>query len=317
MIDIRRLEILREVDRCGTVVAAAAAVHLTPSAVSQQLAALSREVGVPMLEPDGRRVRLTEPARILLGHAHEIFTRLENAESDLAAFKLGDNGTVRLGAFPSAVRAVAVPVLDRLADRALRVEVREIDPDHSVDALLGRRVDVMITLTGGELYLGQDDARVSTVHLFDDVLDLVLPVGHRLAGKDRVDLADLRDEDWIVNLPGTPCFEVTHAACAARGYQPRARHFADEFIGTLALVAAGAGVALLPRLAHDGMAGPGVVVRRTDEPTPIRRIGAQLRAGTAGQPHIAPLLRVLRQIGAELHRRDLPDPRRPTAVPVG
>lgn len=307
MIDVRRLEILREVDRCGTVAAAALAVHLTPSAVSQQVAALAREVGTPMLEPDGRRVRLTEAARILLGHAHEIFTRLEHAESDLAAFRAGDSGTVRLGAFPSAVRGVAVPVLRRLADRSgLRVEVREIDPGDAVDALLGRRVDVVVTLTANEMLLGQDDSRVSSFPLFDDLMDLVLPVSHPLAGRRTVDLADLAGEDWIVNLPGTPCFAVTYAACESRGFRPIARHYADEFIGSLALVAAGAGVALLPRLAHDGVAGPGVVVRPTTGPTPVRRIGLQVRAGTAGQPHIAPLVEALREVGAELHRRDLP-----------
>ena len=105
MIDVRKLEILRELDRCGTIAATALAVHLTPSAVSQQLATLSREAGTPMLEPDGRRVRLTEAAQLLLSHAHQIFTHLEHAESDLAAFRRGDAGTVRLGTFSSAVKA--------------------------------------------------------------------------------------------------------------------------------------------------------------------------------------------------------------------
>ena len=116
MIDVRKLEILRELDRCGTIAATALAVHLTPSAVSQQLAALSREAGTPMLEPDGRRVRLTEAAQLLLSHAHQIFTHLEHAESDLAAFRRGDAGTVRLGTFSSAVKALAVPVISDLAD---------------------------------------------------------------------------------------------------------------------------------------------------------------------------------------------------------
>lgn len=100
MIDVRRLEILRELARCGTIAATAEAVYLTPSAVSQQMAALSREAGTAMLEPDGRRVRLTAAAQMLLRHAHEIFTHLEHAEADLAAFRRGDAGTVRLGSFP-------------------------------------------------------------------------------------------------------------------------------------------------------------------------------------------------------------------------
>ena len=137
MIDVRKLEILRELDRCGTIAATAAAVHLTPSAVSQQLATLSREAGTPMLEPDGRRVRLTEAAQLLLSHAHQIFTHLEHAESDLAAFRRGDAGTVRLGTFSSAVKAIAVPVISDLATRTkLRVEIREVEPEDALDALL-------------------------------------------------------------------------------------------------------------------------------------------------------------------------------------
>src|ERR1700712_4062378 len=135
MIDVRRLEILRELDRCGTIAATAEVVHLTPSAVSQQLAALSREAGTPMLEPDGRRVRLTAAADLLLRHAHEVFTHLEAAESDLAAFRRGDAGVVRLGAFPTAIRGVVVPVLAELRGSRLELQIREVQPEHTVDAL--------------------------------------------------------------------------------------------------------------------------------------------------------------------------------------
>jgi DNA-binding transcriptional LysR family regulator len=140
MIDLRRLEILRELARCGTVAATAEAVHLTPSAVSQQLASLSREVGTAMIEPDGRRVRLTAAAELLLRHAHEIFTHLEHAESDLARFRDGAAGTVRLGAFATAIRGLAAPLLRTMeAASGLRIEIVQVDPEDTVDALLGRR----------------------------------------------------------------------------------------------------------------------------------------------------------------------------------
>ena len=137
MIDLRRLELLREFARCGTVAATAEAVFLTPSAVSQQLAALSREVGTPMLEPDGRRVRLTEAAEMLLAHAHEIFTHLEHAEADLAAFRGGRSGTVRLGGFPTSIRAVAVPAIGMVRDRCgIQVRVLQVAAEEAADALL-------------------------------------------------------------------------------------------------------------------------------------------------------------------------------------
>ena len=111
-----------------------------------------------MLEPDGRRVRLTEAAQLLLSHAHQIFTHLEHAESDLAAFRRGDAGTVRLGTFSSAVKALAVPVISDLATRTrLRVEIREVEPEDAIDALLARTVDVSLTLASSELLPGEDD----------------------------------------------------------------------------------------------------------------------------------------------------------------
>ncbi|MFN8199392.1 MAG: LysR family transcriptional regulator [Nakamurella multipartita] len=202
MIDVRKLEILRELDRCGTIAATAAAVHLTPSAVSQQLAALSKEAGTAMLEPDGRRVRLTEAAQLLLQHAHQIFTHLEHAESDLAAFRRGDAGTVRVGTFSSAVKALAVPLVSDLSTRTrIRVELREVQPEDALDALLGRRVDICLNLATTELLPGSDDKRVHSEHLLDDVMDVALPFDHPLADRRRDRAGRFVDEDWICSQP--------------------------------------------------------------------------------------------------------------------
>jgi DNA-binding transcriptional LysR family regulator len=213
MIDVRKLEILRELDRCGTIAATAAAVHLTPSAVSQQLAALSKEAGTAMLEPDGRRVRLTEAAQLLLQHAHQIFTHLEHAESDLAAFRRGDAGTVRVGTFSSAVKALAVPLVSDLSTRTrIRVELREVQPEDALDALLGRRVDICMNLATTELLPGSDDKRVHSEHLLDDVMDVALPFDHPLADRAEIELADLANEDWILANPGVPCWQLSRDA---------------------------------------------------------------------------------------------------------
>ncbi len=294
MIDLRRLEILRELARCGTIAATADAVHLTPSAVSQQLAALSKEAGTPMLEPDGRRVRLTAAAELLLSHAHAVFTHLEHAESDLAAFRRGDAGTVRLGAFASALPAIVVPALSELRHTSgLEVEIREVQPEGAVDALLGRTIDVAMTLSPQELLHGEDDPRLTSHRMMDDRMDVCLPADHRLAGRSVIDLADLADDDWILSMPGVPCWQIALSACSAAGFAPRVRHHVDEFLSLLTLINAGLGVGLIPRLAQAVLPRADVVLTPLADPAPVRRIGLQYRAGTANQPHIAPLLSAL------------------------
>jgi len=301
MIDVRKLEILSELDRCGTIAATAAAVHLTPSAVSQQMAALSREAGTPMLEPDGRRVRLTEAAALLLSHAHQIFTQMEHAESDLAAFRRGDAGTVRLGTFSSAIKAIAVPVVTDMARTSrLRLEIREVEPENAIGALLARHVDVAVTMASGEFLLGHDDPRMQSEHLLDDVMDVALPFGHPLADELEIDLADLRDADWILATPGVPCWRITRDACERAGFLPRVRHYADEFVGVVGLIAAGHGVSLLPRLAQPEFVDEAIVLRPVAGVSPVRRIGAQIRSGTADQPHIGPVLSSLRRAAADV-----------------
>ena len=275
-------------------------MHLTPSAVSQQLATLSREAGTPMLEPDGRRVRLTEAAQLLLSHAHQIFTHLEHAESDLAAFRRGDAGTVRLGTFSSAVKAIAVPVISDLATRTkLRVEIREVEPEDAIDALLARTVDVSLTLASSanccpaRTISGCTPSTCWTTSRTSPCPSITRwPIGNE------IELADLADADWILARPGVPCWHLAREACERAGFVPRARHYADEFIGVVGLVAAGHGVSLLPRLAQADFANEPIVLRPVAGVSPVRRIGAQIRSGTADQPHIAPVLESLRRISS-------------------
>ena len=175
-----------------------------------------------MLEPDGRRVRLTEAAQLLLSHAHQIFTHLEHAESDLAAFRRGDAGTVRLGTFSSAVKALAVPVISDLATRSrLRVEIREVEPEEAIDALLSRTVDVSLTLASSELLPGENDQRLHTEHLLDDIEDVALPFDHPLAGQAEIDLADLADADWILARPGSALLAAGPGGLRARRVSSR------------------------------------------------------------------------------------------------
>lgn len=305
MIDLRRLEILRELDRCKTVAATAVAVHLTPSAVSQQIASLAREAGTPMVEPDGRRIRLTAAAQILLAHAHAVFTHLEHAESELTAYRRGDAGTVRLGVFSSAISAIVMPALAELAlNSRIRVEIHEVSDEGGADALLARSVDLNLTLTAMNTLRGSADPRVGGEHLLSDALDVCLPAGHRLAGDRDVDLADLAGDDWITSPPGSTCWQIAEAACSDAGFAPRIRHQVSEFAALTALVAAGFGVALLPRLAQR-YAGDALAVRPARGTTPVRSVGVRYRSGTAGQPHIAPLLASLTRVCTGLGAGDI------------
>ncbi len=300
MIDVRRLQILRELARCGTIAATAQALHLTPSAVSQQLASLTREARTPMLEPDGRRVRLTAAAELLLTHAHEVFAHLEHAEADLAAFRRGNAGTVRLGAFASGTSSIAVPVIQLLA-RTSKLQVSLVEVQSGTEnALLARTVDVALTLNAGEILRGEDDPRFFVEHLIDDVLDVGLPIGHRLANRKEIDLADLAGDDWVLSMPGMPCWQVSVAALAHAGFAPHVRHHADDFTGVVALIGANQGVGLIPRLAQQYLPAGPVIIRPVVDPAPRRRIGVQYRSGTANQPHIAPLLAALRSVGRRL-----------------
>ncbi len=119
-----------------------------------------------------------------------------------------------------------------------------------------------------------------------------------MAGHAEINLADLADADWILARPGVPCWQLAREACERAGFVPRARHYADEFIGVVGLVAAGHGVSLLPRLAQPEFVNEPIVLRPVAGVSPVRRIGAQIRAGTADQPHIAPVLASLRKIAA-------------------
>ena len=252
-----------------------------------------------MLEPDGRRVRLTEAAQLLLSHAHQIFTHLEHAESDLAAFRRGDAGTVRLGTFSSAVKALAVPVISDLATRTrLRVEIREVEPEDAIDALLSRTVDVSLTLASTDLLPGQDDQR----------LHIRAPARRRRgcraalrssagrSGRDRTGRPGGRRLD--PGPPGRALLAPGPGGLRTRRLRAASRHYADEFIGVVGLVAAGMGSACCPgspsRISPTSRSSCG------RSPGSARSAGSARRSGRAPpiQPHIAPVLESLRRIAA-------------------
>jgi DNA-binding transcriptional LysR family regulator len=284
MIDVRRLRVLRELADHGTVAAAAAALHLTPSAVSQQLAALTRETGVQLVEPDGRRLRLTDAALVLLGHAHVVFAQLEQAEVDLARHAEGHVTTIRIGAFPTALAGLVAPVTSALRGEQPPVTVHAIEADERscFAQLAAGQLDVAISveLPGAPQ---QDGPRFHRQPLLTDVLDAALPAQHPLAGEQAIALSQLAGADWVIGRPGTSCHDVVMVACATAGFTPRAVHHTSDWASVAALVREGDSVALIPRLAQT-LVPTGVFLVPLHGSTAARHVFAATRRGN----HTAP-----------------------------
>jgi DNA-binding transcriptional LysR family regulator len=294
-IDVRRLRVLRELRQRGTVGATAQALSLTPSAISQQLSALSREVGAPLLAPQGRGVRLTPQAQILLEHAAAVDAQLERARADLAAFEEGTVGRVAIGAFATAISGLVAPALQALRRELPRldVSVRELEVPEAFSLLDRGDLDVVITVD----YRGgppRSDGRYARRELLDDHLLVALPARHRLASRRSVELLALSAERWIVGGTRGPCQEAGLSACAAAGFTPDVAHRVDDWSALLRLVAAGCGVGLVPLLALAGRRPDGVALRRPSGPQrPCRHLYAAVRAGAEGSPCLVPVLAAL------------------------
>ena len=176
MVDLRRLRALRAVADHGTLAAAADALHLTPSAVSQQLSALEREIGHALLEPSGRSVRLTPAAHVLLGHADALFAQLEKLEGDLAAQDAAPRGEVRIGGFPTALAGLLAPAARplRAVAPAVTLRIQEAETPEAVAMLVARDVDLILGMECSAAPR-RDDTRFHREELLGDVLDAVLP----------------------------------------------------------------------------------------------------------------------------------------------
>jgi DNA-binding transcriptional LysR family regulator len=296
-IDLRRLRVLRELSRRRTLAATAEALHLTPSAVSQQLASLAREIGAPLIERQGRGVRLTGQARVLLTHADLIAAQLERARTDLAAWSDGRRATVTVGAFSSAITGLVAPAVHRLADRhpQLRVAVVEAEPPDLFTRLDAGDIDVAVAVDFAATP-PHTDRRSTRFDLGADVLDLALPAAHPLAGDPAVPLLDLATEPWIVGRPDSCCGAITRTVCAAAGFTPDIRHAVDDWQSVAALVEAGAGVALIPRLVLP-LHRAGVVLRPPAGSPPIRNLFAAVRAGSETSPALTTVIDQLRASG--------------------
>ncbi|MER5177090.1 LysR family transcriptional regulator [Streptomyces sp. NPDC002896] len=292
MLDLQRLRALHAVSVHGTVGAAAAALGYTPSAVSQQIAKLERETRTVLLERHGRGVRLTDEARQLADTAQQLMAIVERAETELEERRGLPAGRLTVAAFASAARGLLPRVLADLAVRhpALDARLSEVDPHLSVDLVAKGAVDVAVAHDWDIAPLPAPPG-VEQAVIGEDLCDLLVPAGHPLAGRTSVRREDLKRERWVCQPPGRVCHDWLVRTLREAGCEPDIAHQADENPTLVALVAAGLGIALLPRLGR-GPLPDGVVEVRLD-PMPVRRLYALWRTGAARRPAIAEAVRTL------------------------
>ncbi|WUT01103.1 LysR family transcriptional regulator [Streptomyces sp. NBC_00708] len=263
MFDIDALRLLVAVAGAGSFTKAAVSLNYTQSAVSRRIASLEEEAGGPLFERLPRGVRLSPAGHALYRHAVDVIDRLARAEQELAALHRGHGGLLHVGAFPTANIA--------LVPAALRA-FRQVRPDVEIIAVEGRSGALTARLADGALDLAVVSDYpsglfyadgVTTAPLCEDELLVALPREHRLAGAERIDLFELRDETWLQDVYGDRPTMLADA-CARAGFAPRKIVRIAEWTGKLGYVAAGLGVALVPSLAAWAVPEELVLVRLTD-----------------------------------------------------
>ncbi|GAB2984406.1 LysR family transcriptional regulator [Nocardioides montaniterrae] len=290
MIDLDALAALRAVATHGSVSAAAEATGFTPSAVSQQVKRLERQVGVPLLERVGRGVMLTSQGSHLVDAGRRVLADLEELESELQASVGRVAGRVRLACFSTAVRGLVAPVVRRLRDAhpGLDLVIDEREPWDTVDLVAGGQAEIGIVHRWGGVPLDIPE-HVVAHPLERDLADLIVPHDHPLASRKRVTPHDLVDVEWIATPEGTICRQWLHRMYDGTGRPPRIAHVSAEFESHLALVAAGLGVALIPRLGRAALWSDVVAVEVRD-PQPIRLIDALHRRTMSDSPAVQAVL---------------------------
>ncbi|WP_127360437.1 LysR family transcriptional regulator [Actinacidiphila soli] len=293
MLDLARLRALHAVHAHGSVGAAAAALGYTPSAVSQQISKLERETRTRLLERHGRGVALTDAAQLLVATAQQLMSLVEEAEVALEEQRGRPAGRLTVAAFPTAACGLLPGVLAELtaAHPTLELRLVEVDPHLSVDLVARGVVDLAVAHDWDIAPLPAPEGLERAV-IGDDRCDVLVPAGHRLAARESVVREDLADERWICQPPGTVCHDWLVRTLRESGSEPELAFQVAEYRTQLALVAAGLGIALVPRLGR-GVVPEGVAAVRLD-PMPVRRLYAVWRTGAARRPAITETVRVLR-----------------------
>ena len=296
MLHVGRLRVLTEVVGRGSFSAAAEALSYTQSAVSQAIARLEAETGTMLVIRDRQGIRPTAAGATLVEHAEAIFGQIDAAETDLAAVLGVRIGRLRMASFPSA-GATLMPLAI--------ATFREAHPDVSLTLAEGEPEEIAPRLRAGEFDLAllfefpgvreRPGAGLRTVGLLEDPMHVALPAAHPLADKRALTLADLRDENWVQTSESSPCARHVVRSCLGAGFEPHVAFESDDYETVQGLVAAGVGVALIPRLALTRVR-PGIVVRELAPRSPERKVVAATTAGPGVAPAARSMIRVLSDV---------------------
>ena len=293
MLNVQRLKVLREVVAQGSFSEAASVLNYTQSAVSQAIATLEAEAGVPLLERDRRGVRPTTAGERLAEHAGRILTQLDAAEAELGAIAGIKGGELRMASFPTA-GATLMP----LAIAAFRAA----HPDVTLSLVEGEPEELTPRLRDGEFDLGLIfefegtgllGPGLRSSPLFEDPMKLALPQGHALARKDRIALEDLSDDAWVQTSEASACARHVVRICRAAGFEPRVSFESDDYLTVQGLVAAGVGVALIPQLALSQTVSYDVAVRELHSGGPVRNVVVATPGTGVSLPAAASMLDIL------------------------
>ncbi|HEY0167376.1 MAG TPA: LysR family transcriptional regulator [Jatrophihabitans sp.] len=284
----------------GGVAAAARSLAFTPPAVSQQIAALERQVGVPLLDRSQRAARLTPAGLRLAAHAERVLGDLDAAEADLASMGELASGLLRLGVIPTAARALLPLAICRLRETAPDVELQfeQSEPEDSLPAL--RRGELDLVLAGEyavaprRLPPGLDRRQ-----LLSEPMLVAVPAGHALTGSS-VSFIELEKERWIAGTPSSSCAALLERSAGLAGFDPLVVGQCGDFDLALTLVAHGQGIALIPNMVAVRYQASSDLVRflEPDKPKTRRDIYLAIRRGTAASPGIAYALSALREAAA-------------------
>ncbi|MEV4438237.1 LysR family transcriptional regulator [Streptomyces sp. NPDC049577] len=294
MLDLSRLRALHAVSVHGSVSAAAVALGYTPSAVSQAITKLERETRTTLLERQGRGVVLTDAAALLAETARQLLATVERAETELEERRGRPTGRLVIGAFASATCGLLPGVLARLAAEHPSLDARlvEVDPHLSVGQVAQGVLDVAVSFEWDIIPLPAPDG-LERRWIGDDSCDVIVPRGHPLAGRELLRHGDLGHQRWISQPPGMVCHDWLVRTLRAAGSEPDLAYQVVENHSQIALVRAGLGIALLPRLGRGPL--PDGVLAVPLEPVPVRRLFAYWREGAARRPAITETVRVLRE----------------------
>jgi len=299
MLNLDRLRALHAVSAHGSIIAAAETLNVTTSAVSQQLAKLESETGQTLLERHGRGVRLTDAAAALVLRTHRVLSLLEEAEAELDANETAVAGQLTIAAFATAARGLAPQAIKALRKKypQLGLTFHEQEPHDSIPRLVRRDVDVIIINDWENAPIALPEG-LTKAPLFDDVADIALPPGHRLATAKTIKLGDVSGEEWIAWPSGSICHDFLMHTLRTSGHEPKIAHTAAEYETQLALVAAGLGCCVLPRMGRGAV--PKSVTVLPSEPALRRHVYAAWRTHSSRRNVIRAAVEEFQAAGKEL-----------------